>query len=78
MSAWEEGLKKGIYSSANDINLSTNGLGYKHPIIEFYHYEGFPQLLLIDKKGNIISSNPLRPIDDTTLSNFDHFIQPYL
>lgn len=48
---WEE------YSYPGFINLYTQGLGVNHPFVLKYNFRGFPQLLLIDRSGNILSPN---------------------
>lgn len=72
---WINGIKKGIYSSFPDIMLSTFGSGTKHPMLEFYHFYGYPQLLLIDKEGKIISSSPAKPSDEDSLSKLEDLIK---
>jgi hypothetical protein len=74
---WEAGLAKGIYSSPQELNLHTNGLGYRHPMLDFYNYYSFPQLLLIDKNSKIINSSPVRATDKKSLLELDSLIQKY-
>jgi cytochrome oxidase Cu insertion factor (SCO1/SenC/PrrC family) len=52
---WKTSLKSGEYTNAKSINLFTEGLALNHPFIKNYQFHGFPQLLLIDKKGNIFT-----------------------
>jgi thiol-disulfide isomerase/thioredoxin len=75
---WEQGLKLGTYTSSQSINLATFNSGFHHPMLEFYHYVGFPQLLLIDKTGKIITSSPEQPTDNSSLSSLDTLIQSHL
>jgi hypothetical protein len=58
---WKSSLRSGGYTSEKAINLFTNGFGENHPMIKFYKYDGFPQLLIIDGEGKIVSANPPRP-----------------
>ncbi len=58
---WKQSLKSGIYTHLENIVLYTNGLGIKHPLVRFYQLIGFPQLMLIDKEGKILDSNPVVP-----------------
>ena len=59
---WKQSILSGKYSAAHSINLFTDGQGDQHPLLKFYNYHGFPQLLVIDKQGKIISANPPRPL----------------
>ncbi|WP_214228465.1 TlpA disulfide reductase family protein [Pedobacter sp. B4-66] len=60
---WIESLKNNKYTSAGTINLYTNGLGTEHPFLKFYNLIGAPRQLIIDKKGNLVTSSPPRPDD---------------
>ncbi|SMC54884.1 TlpA family protein disulfide reductase [Pedobacter nyackensis] len=76
---WIDDLRLNIYTSPNEINLWLGESSIRHPIFKFYNYNGgVPEMLLIDKQGNIISSSPVRPIDQQTLVNFDALIRKYL
>lgn len=57
-----EGIKSGLYTAPETLNLYTNGLGHEHPMLSYYQYNGYPNLLLIDKQGKLISANPPRPV----------------
>ena len=69
---WKKGILAGIYTHKESLNLFTNGLGYDHPMIYHYGYKGFPQLLIIDKEGKVLSANPPLPFDK---QSFDKLIQ---
>lgn len=59
---WINGLKTKEYSQPEQLKLSTYGTSwYDNPFYKTYNFKGAPQLLLIDKKGNIISSGPPDP-----------------
>jgi thiol-disulfide isomerase/thioredoxin len=58
---WKKSVKSGQYSNEGNIDLYTNGLKSKHPIIKHYGYTGYPNLLLIDGNGKIITGSPPRP-----------------
>jgi len=66
------GVKSGKYTSSQTINAYTNGLGYLHPMLKYYQYKSYPNLLLIDKNGKIIYADPPRPL---TGPNKDFFIR---
>jgi Peroxiredoxin len=60
--AWINGLKTKEYSQPEQLKLSTYGTSwYDNPFYKHYNFKGAPQLLLIDKKGNVISSGPPDP-----------------
>jgi thiol-disulfide isomerase/thioredoxin len=60
-SQWLKSIQTGKYTSAETINLYTDGLRDQHPIIQYYNYVGAPQLLIIGSRGNMISSHAPRP-----------------
>jgi hypothetical protein len=53
---WKEGIASGLYTNEKSINLYTNGETINHPFVRYYQFQGFPQLLLIGKDGNLITS----------------------
>lgn len=54
-SRWIKSLKTGIYTSPENLNLYTGGLGTEHPIMKYYDIIGFPFVLLIGKDGRVYS-----------------------
>jgi peroxiredoxin len=68
--AWMEGLKTGLYTDEQNINLSTYGLGTQHEAFKYYGYQGCPQLLIIDKDQNIFNARPLKPFSDKDRTSF--------
>jgi thiol-disulfide isomerase/thioredoxin len=54
---WLNSLKAGLYTEQENINLYTEGLGRDHPVFTHYKCTAFPRVLLIDKKGRILSGN---------------------
>ena len=58
---WKIGLESGKYSIPGSIHLSLCPLGKNHPLLKFYNYYEFPQLLIIDKKGQTTSVYPPDP-----------------
>jgi len=50
---WKTSVKANSYSSNYSLNLFTDGLGMKNPVIEYYKLSSFPTLILIDKDGFI-------------------------
>ena len=65
---WKRSLKTGLYTSKEQINLFTRGMGSAHPLFKHYRYSGCPQLLLIDKEASLITSSPPIPIPGNTNS----------
>jgi cytochrome oxidase Cu insertion factor (SCO1/SenC/PrrC family) len=57
---WLKSISSGNYTSPETINLYTNGKGAMHPIIQNYNFNGYPQQLIIDKNGKLITSSPPR------------------
>jgi len=52
---WLQSVKSGEYTNPKSINLFTEGLALDHPLIQKYHFQGFPQVMLIDRNGKIFS-----------------------
>lgn len=50
---WKKSVESGEYTSLKSVNLYTNGLGSKHPIISDYRIPAFPCVILVDKFGVI-------------------------
>ncbi|MGK9121079.1 TlpA family protein disulfide reductase [Olivibacter jilunii] len=75
---WEKGIDLGIYTSNHDINVFTSGMGYDHPLLKHYNFTSFPSMLLIDKSGNLISSNPPRPNDESQTRALIQLIESHL
>jgi thiol-disulfide isomerase/thioredoxin len=51
-SLWKKGI--GLYSSRNAIQLYTGGNGEDHPMINYFNFNGYPVLILMGKKGELI------------------------
>ncbi|UUC44182.1 TlpA family protein disulfide reductase [Flavobacterium cerinum] len=58
---WLKSIASGQYTSNGMINLYTNGKGFNAPMIAYYKFAGFPQQLIIDKNGDLITARPPRP-----------------
>ena len=58
---WDFGLKQGVYTIPGAIHLSTFGEGMSHPLLQYFNYTSFPQLLVIGQDGKVISSFPPDP-----------------
>ncbi|MDB5156123.1 MAG: hypothetical protein JWR50_830 [Mucilaginibacter sp.] len=70
-----ESVKSGLYTHKETINAYTNGLGQFDPMLVYYHYYSFPNLLIIDKNGRVISANPPRPINEKARKEFIALIE---
>ena len=60
--SWKKSVISGKYSNEGNIDLYTNGLKQAHPIIKHYGISGYPNVLLIDGDGKIITGSPPRPV----------------
>lgn len=58
---WLTSVKEETYSSRDEINLYTEGLGRYHDILKHYFILGFPTVVMISKDGQIITTSPPRP-----------------
>lgn len=61
LDTWGEGLKSGLYTDKESINLYTMGEGQHHALINYYHINGYPKLILFDSGGKMFSFNAPRP-----------------
>jgi thiol-disulfide isomerase/thioredoxin len=52
---WKRSIKSGLYTHDGYFDLYTNGLGFEHPFIEFYNFQGAPQLMVVSKDGRLVS-----------------------
>lgn len=70
---WRNGIGK--YSAKNSLQLYTEGMEMNHPLLKFLKARGFPFLVAVDKRGNLIGIPP-----DPRLGNdaFTRFIDQYL
>lgn len=77
---WLKSVNKEIYSDKNQVNLFTNGLGERHPIIQNYNIQSYPALFLISKNGQIITTAMPRPVKGKpeTVLTFKNLIQKNL
>lgn len=77
---WIKSIREGKYSSPHELNLFTDGLATNHPMVRHYKITGFPFLLIISKKGKVISTAPPRPSKNIPDSDntFKEFINQYL
>lgn len=72
------GVKSGKYGSDQCIYAWTDGIGDLHPMILHYQYTSYPNLLVIGKDGNVISSNPVKPLDQKSQTEFIKLIKKNL
>ncbi|MBL1407510.1 TlpA family protein disulfide reductase [Sphingobacterium faecale] len=69
---WLRGLESGKYTSKEGINLRV--IDPKPNIASFYGFFSFPQLLIVDRKGRLVSYNPPRPINVTGRKGFTEML----
>lgn len=56
-SLYGTGKTKSRYTSLTDaVNLYTGGVGIGHPMIDYYHIDGYPHPMLIDRDGKIFKT----------------------
>ncbi len=53
---WLNSVRGGKYTSKGRINLYTDQRGFEDPLIKHYNIYGYPTLMMIDKKGNVLSA----------------------
>lgn len=58
---WKTALNRPPYSQLKGIHLNTNGSGLNEESIKALGFFGFPQLLIIDKSGGIVTTRAPRP-----------------
>ncbi|WP_134087988.1 redoxin domain-containing protein [Olivibacter sp. XZL3] len=65
---WKEGRESGDYTLPEQVELSTYGTGRDgHPLLKYYNINSYPQLLIVDQKGNNVTTSPPDPrIDQGT------------
>ncbi|MDR6513682.1 TlpA family protein disulfide reductase [Chryseobacterium camelliae] len=69
---WRAGI--GRYSAKNSLQLFTEGLEMKHPLLKYLNPRGFPFLVAVDKRGNLIGIPPDPRLDK---DKFLRFIDKY-
>ncbi len=72
-SLWLKGIGK--YCSTSSLQLFTEGLETKHPLVEFLNPGGYPFLIAIDKNGNLIGPPP---DPRGGVADFKRYINKYL
>lgn len=67
---FKDAVKSGIYTHPESVNLYTEGRGMDHEVIKYYKITSMPTLMVIDKEGRILSSDPPLPnLEDSTRTN---------
>lgn len=59
---WIKGIKSGEYTDKRSIDLGTGKEGFGHEILQYYKFNSFPQLVIIDKQGNLVTAQAPRPL----------------
>ncbi|MGF7078885.1 TlpA family protein disulfide reductase [Mucilaginibacter sp. UYCu711] len=73
-----KGVRTGHYGLKKSIYAWTGGLGEQHPLLKYYQYTSYPNLLIIGKDGKVISANPEKPLTDSSRKNFITLIEKNL
>lgn len=76
---WLKTLKSGEYTHEKGVNLWIGEKAMRHPIVEHYSMKGVPQLMVVDKNGQLVSLNPTRPSsnDPQTKIDFKKLIESF-
>jgi thiol-disulfide isomerase/thioredoxin len=74
-SKWINSVKSHRYTGEESLDLYTEGLAGKHPFIDFYKIVAYPTLIIIDKDGKIITTNPEKPVDKLTANKFTELLK---
>lgn len=53
---WIDGAATGEYTNPHEISLWTGPAGNRHPLLETYNFVGFPQLMVVDKEGRLVTA----------------------
>ena len=71
---WLRSVAAEIYTEKDNINLYTEGLENNHPLIRYYHFSGYPRLMVIGKNNKLVSVNPPLPDNWSDLEKLRSFI----
>jgi cytochrome oxidase Cu insertion factor (SCO1/SenC/PrrC family) len=52
---WTKSVESGVYTSGDAINLFTNGMGSRHPVIQHFGVISYPNPLLVGRDGKVIT-----------------------
>jgi len=69
-----EGVQSGLYGHTNVVHSWTRGKGANDPFIKHYQYVGYPNILIIDANGKVISTSPYDH-EDNVLKNIEDIIK---
>ncbi|MBS1527425.1 MAG: TlpA family protein disulfide reductase [Bacteroidetes bacterium] len=73
-----DGVKSGLYGDKAVRYGWVGDLGLFSPLLQYYNFTAFPQLLIVDKKGIIVSINPPYPINNKTTKEWDALLHTAL
>ncbi|WP_313420023.1 TlpA family protein disulfide reductase [Sphingobacterium multivorum] len=77
-STFVAGVRTGDYTSPKTLDLHIGPDGYQHEMLIKYNYYGFPQLMLIDRDGNLVSAFVPKPTDDEKRKEFIQLLNSHL
>ena len=72
------GIKTGLYGDKNSLFVYTGGNGGQDPLLLYYSYTSYPNVLIIDKKGDVLSANPPLLVDAASQKAFIELIDKAL
>lgn len=71
---WEAGLDDGKYHSVHEITLHTGSAGMSHPFLQHYGFKSFPQVVLADQRGKLVSLRTYAHEDESEGTVLDRLI----
>src|SRR5690606_23063427 len=77
-SKWLQARHSGMYTSKRSIDLFIGEIGHNHPMLKYYAFRGFPQLVVIDKNGRLVTARAPRPISDSGIIEFKQLLDSLL
>lgn len=73
---FREGVQSGLYGNKKVVHTWTRGNGSNDPFIKHYQYIGYPNILIIDKNGNVVTANAFKN-ESEILKNIENYIKTY-
>jgi len=73
-----EGVASGKYGNTKSVFLYTNGKGWSHPMCLKYQWATYPQMLIIDKNGKLLSGRTIDPKNESKTKELTTLIDSHL
>lgn len=75
---WLAGLGEGKYHNDHEITLNTGHEGMGHPLLRHYGFKGFPQVVLADQQGKLVSLRTYSKDDESETEILERLIADLL